>query len=198
MLAAYNRAVAILMGRKWIAVGSGIGAFVFGVALFTIVPQQFFPSAERNQFVIDVWMPPVSRLEQTDSVIERIRDFLAKKPVVEHVATFAGQSFPRFYYNVNPQEPDARYGQIIVITKSAEETPPMVKTLQSELRDVAPEAVIMVKELQQGTQIESPVEVRISGEDIFVLKTLAKQVKTILHDVPFATYVRDDYYDDSW
>src|SRR5258708_19760428 len=74
----------------------------------------------------------------------------------------------------------------------------MVKTLQSELRDVAPEAVIMGKELQQGTQIESPVEVRISGEDISVLKTLAKQVKGILHDVPFATYVRDDYYDDSW
>jgi multidrug efflux pump subunit AcrB len=25
--------------------------------LFTVVPQQFFPSAERNQFVIDIWMP---------------------------------------------------------------------------------------------------------------------------------------------
>jgi hypothetical protein len=64
--------------------------------------------------------------------------------MVEHVASFAGQSFPRFYYNVNPQEPDARYGQLIVITKSAEETPPLVKTLQSELRDLAPESFTMV------------------------------------------------------
>jgi outer membrane protein TolC/preprotein translocase subunit SecF len=56
----------------------------------------------------------------------------------------------------------------------------------------------MVKELQQGTQIESPVEVRISGEDITVLKTLGDRVKGILHGVPFATYTRDDYYDDSW
>ena len=47
--------------------------------LFTTVPQQFFPSAERNQFVIDVWMPPVTRLEQTDSVIQRIQTFLKKK-----------------------------------------------------------------------------------------------------------------------
>src|SRR5260370_17650652 len=76
-----------------------------GVLLFTTVPQQFFPSAERNQFVIDVWMPPVSRLEQTDSVIQRIQTFLKRKTVVGHVATFAGQSFPRFYYNVSPHEP---------------------------------------------------------------------------------------------
>jgi hypothetical protein len=63
---------------------------------------------------------------------------LAKKPLVEHVASFAGQSFPRFYYNVNPQEPDARYGQIIVITKSEPETPALVLTLQSELPALAP------------------------------------------------------------
>src|SRR2546426_7312055 len=198
MQTAYNRAIAFLMERKWIAVGSGIAAFVLGVGLFTTVPQQFFPSAERNQFVIDVWMPPVSRLEQTDSVIQRIREFLAKKPVVDHVATFAGQSFPRFYYNVNPQEPDTRYGQLIVITKSAEETPVLVKTLRSELQELAPEALVMVKELQQGSQVESPVEVRISGDDISILKKLGNQVESILRGVPFATYVRNDYYNDSW
>jgi multidrug efflux pump subunit AcrB/outer membrane protein TolC len=198
MQAAYNRAITFLMARKFIAIGMGVAGVIAGVALFTTVQQQFFPSAERNQFVIDVWMPPATRLEETDRVIQRMREFLVKKPMVEHVASFAGQSFPRFYYNVSPQEPDARYGQIIVITKSAEETPRLVKALQSELRDVAPESFTMVKELQQGTQIESPVEVRISGEDIAVLKTLGNQVKAILHDVPFATYIRDDYYDDSW
>src|SRR2546426_9853011 len=198
MQTAYNRAIDFLMGRKWIAVGAGIAAFVSGGVLFTTVPQQFFPSAERNQFVIDVWMPPVSRLEQTDSVIQRIREFLTKNKVVEHVATFAGQSFPRFYYNVSPQEPDTRYGQLIVITRSANETPALIKTLRSELPELAPEALVMVKELQQGSQIESPVEVRISGDDISVLKKLGNQVEGILREIPIATYVRNDYSDDSW
>ena len=198
MQTAYNRAIGLLMRRKFIAVGLGIAAIAAGGALFMTVPQQFFPSAERNQFVIDVWMPPVARLEQTDQVIEQIREVLAKRSLVTHVASFAGQSFPRFYYNVNPQEPDARYGQLIVITKSEVETPALVRTLQSELPTVAPEALIMVKELQQGTQIESPVEVRISGEDIAFLKTLSDQVEGILHEVPFANYIRDDYYGDSW
>src|SRR5260370_26007559 len=85
MQAAYNRAISFLMARKSIAVGMGIAAVVAGVALFTIVPQQFFPSAERNQFVIDVWMPPGTRLEQTDRVIQRMREFLSRKSLVEHV-----------------------------------------------------------------------------------------------------------------
>src|SRR5260370_37477324 len=78
MQAAYNRAITFLMARKFIAVGMGIAAVIAGVALFSIVPQQFFPSAERNQFVIDVWMPPATRLEQTDRVIHRVHEFLAK------------------------------------------------------------------------------------------------------------------------
>ena len=155
MQAAYNRAIRLLMARKIIAIGAAFAAIAGGVVLLRSVPQQFFPSAERNQFVIDLWMPPVSRLEETDRVIQRLQAFLATKPEVEHVATFAGSSFPRFYYNVNPQQPDTRYGQLIVITKSAEETPALVKTLRSELTEVAPEGLVIVKELQQGSLLEA-------------------------------------------
>src|SRR6202030_2011922 len=82
MQAAYNRAITFLMARKFIAIGMGIAGVIAGVALFTTVQQQFFPSAERNQFVIDVWMPPATRLEETDRVIQRMREFLVKKPMV--------------------------------------------------------------------------------------------------------------------
>jgi hypothetical protein len=36
---------------------------------------------------------------------QKIQTFLKKRLVVEHVATFAGQSFPRFYYNVSRKSP---------------------------------------------------------------------------------------------
>src|SRR5258708_14142450 len=52
MQAAYNRAITFLMGRKWIAVGAGIPAFVSGVILFTTVPHRLFPSPAPHRFVI--------------------------------------------------------------------------------------------------------------------------------------------------
>ena len=194
----YGILIKIFMKRKWLAFTLGGGAVVFGVMLFAFVPQQFFPSAERNQFVIDVWMPQGTRIEATDSVMKRIENALSSRKGVAHYATFVGQSAPRFYYNVNPQQPDGAYGQFIVNTASVEDTTRLVKELRPALAAVAPEAMVIVKELQQGAQMEAPIEVRISGDDIAELERLGEKVQEILESVSFSQYVYRDYFNDSY
>lgn len=194
----YGVWINIFMNRKWLAFTLGGCAFIFGVMLFAFVPQQFFPSAERNQFVIDVWMPQGTRIEATDAVMGRIENTLGASKGVAHYATFVGQSAPRFYYNVNPQQPDGAYGQFIVNTASVKDTTRLVKELRPSLAKVAPEAMVLVKEVQQGAQTEAPIEVRISGDDIGELKRLGEQVQGILEGVSFADYVFRDYFNDSY
>ena len=109
-----------------------------------------------------------------------------------------GQSAPRFYYNVNPQLPDAAYGQLIVNTKSEKATPALVEELRGSLARTAPEALVIVKELQQGMIMEAPVEVRISGYDIAVLQQLGRQVENVIRDLPCAETVHNDYFNDSY
>ena len=186
------------MNRKWLAFTLGGCAFAFGIMLFALVPQQFFPSAERDQFVIDVWMPQGTRIEATDAVMGRIEKTLGASKGVAHYATFVGQSSPRFYYNVNPQQPDGAYGQFIVNTASVKDTTRLVKELRPALAKVAPEAMVIVKELQQGAQTEAPIEVRISGDDIGELKRLGEKVQGILEGVSNADYVFRDYFNDSY
>ncbi|HOP41114.1 MAG TPA: efflux RND transporter permease subunit, partial [Geobacteraceae bacterium] len=193
----YQVLIRWFMGRKRLAILVGVIAFVSGLVLFATVREQFFPSAERNQFVIDVWMAQGSRIESTDAVMGRIEKLLAGKSDVLHYATFVGQSAPRFYYNVNPQQPDPAYGQFIVNTKSVEATSRLVKELRPELAKLAPEALVIVKELQQGVPMEAPVEVRISGDDIGELKRLGSQVQAILSSIPYAIYVHQDFFNDS-
>lgn len=194
----YGIAITIFMKRKWLAFTLGGCAFAFGVLLFAIVPQQFFPSAERNQFVIDVWMPQGTRIEATDTVMVHIEKELGSRKGVEHYASFVGQSAPRFYYNVNPQQPDGAYGQFIVNTASVEDTARLVKELRPALAAVAPEAMVIVKELQQGAQMEAPIEVRIAGDDIGDLKRLGEKVQEILENVSFSQFVHRDYLNDSY
>ena len=194
----YGVWIGIFMKRKWLAFTLGGCAFAFGVTLFAFVPQQFFPSAERNQFVIDVWMPQGTRIEATDAVMGRIEKALAASKGVAHYATFVGQSSPRFYYNVNPQQPDGAYGQFIVNTDSVKDTTRLVKELRPALAAVAPEAMVIVKELQQGAQMEAPIEVRISGDDVTELKQLGEKVQGILESVSNVQYVFRDYFNDSY
>ncbi len=194
----YGILIRIFMNKKWLAFTLGGCALAFGVMLFALVPQQFFPSAERNQFVIDVWMPQGTRIEATDAVMQRIEKSLGASKGVEHYASFVGQSAPRFYYNVNPQQPDSAYGQFIVNTASIKDTTRLVKELRPALAKVAPEAMVIVKELQQGAQMEAPIEVRISGDDIAELKQLGEQVQGIMEGIPASQYVYRDYFNDSY
>lgn len=193
----YKVIIGFFMRYKVIAMATGVGALVLGVVLFRFVPQQFFPTAERNQFVIDVWMPEGSRIEATDAVMRHIEAFMKAQKGIEHFATFIGQSAPRFYYNVDPQEPDAAYGQFIVNTTSAEETPVLVNELRTKLASVAPEALVIVKELQQGMSLSAPVEVRIVGEDTQELKSIGARVEKMMAAVPYSTFVHSDYLNDS-
>ncbi|MFZ5996820.1 MAG: efflux RND transporter permease subunit [Nitrospirota bacterium] len=194
----YGILINTFMNRKWLAFILGGCAFVFGVMLFAFVPQQFFPSAERNQFVIDVWMPQGTRIEATDVVMKRVEKALGTSKGVAHYATFVGQSAPRFYYNVNPQQPDSAYGQFIVNTASVEDTTRLVKELRPSLAALAPEAMVIVKELQQGAQMEAPIEVRISGDDTTELKQLGEKVQGILESVSSSQFVHRDYFNDSY
>ncbi len=193
----YGKAIALFMRRKGLAMAFGLGAICAGAFLFKTVPGQFFPSAERNQFVIDVWMREGTRIEETDAAMGRIEKYLAGCPEVAHYASFVGQSAPRFYYNVNPQQPDGAYGQFIVNTTSVKETPALVTDLQVKLRAVVPEALVIVKELKQGSVEEAPIEVRISGDDIATLKQIGTEVEDMLRAVPFSRYVYRDYFNDS-
>ncbi|BBO89493.1 efflux RND transporter permease subunit [Desulfosarcina ovata] len=194
----YATAIEFLMRHWTVAVALGVVTVALGMFFFKTVPQQFFPSAERNQFVIDVWMRQGTRIEATDAAMRRIEAYLGGRDDINQYASFIGQSAPRFYYNVNPQQPDAAYGQLIVRTRSEKATPAIVEALGRELAERVPEAMVVVKELQQGNIIEAPVEVRISGEKIAALKTIAASVEEILRDVPFSRYVHRDYFNDAF
>jgi len=121
------------------------------------------PLAERNQFVMDVWLPEGTKIETTDATVRRIENGSAPGTAHQVIRQLPGASAPRFYYNVNPQLPAAIMRRFWS-TQEGEGKPQLVAELRHGA-DVAPEAKVFVKELQQG-KFWRPVEVRISGDDI--------------------------------
>ncbi len=194
----YNTAITWAMqNKRSVLVGSAL-IFLAGIGMLLLVPQLLFPLAERDQFVMDVWMPEGARIEATDAAVKKIEAVLSHESLVKQYTSFLGESAPRFYYNVNPQIPSANYAQILVNTTSVKETPRLVERLRAQLPAEAPEAKIFVKELQQGQIMEAPVEVRISGDDEATLKMLGSQVEDVLRHTPGATYIHTDWHEDAW
>ncbi len=162
------------------------------------IPQRFFPFAERDQFVVDVWLPEGWKVEATDAAIRRIEAVLQRDKEVVNYTSFVGSSAPRFYYNVNPQLPDKNYAQLLVSTTSAEATPRLVKELRPKLAQAAPEARVFLRELQQGPIQEAAIEIRLTGEDDKVLRYLGNQVSTLLERTPGSLDVHSDWREDAY
>ena len=73
---------------------------VLSLLLATQVRQQFFPSADRNQVLIDVKLAEGAHLDGTDRAVRRVEQALLQRPEVTRVSSFMGRSAPAFYYNV--------------------------------------------------------------------------------------------------
>jgi len=194
----YNRVITWSMANKRSVLVAGVLTFVVGLGILGMVRQQFFPLAERDQFVMDIWLPEGTRIEATDATVRSIEATLHQDQRVKSYTSFLGSSAPRFYYNVNPQAPATNYAQILVNTRSVEVTPKLVKNLREELPNLAPEARIYVKELQQGQIMEAPVEFRIVGDDASILRSLGGQIEDILRHTQGATYIHTDWHEDAW
>jgi multidrug efflux pump subunit AcrB/outer membrane protein TolC len=194
----YNRVIVLAMRRKPIALAAGVLAVIGGALTLRHIPQRFFPFAERDQFVVDLWLPEGWKVEATDSAVRRIEAVLRQEKEVVNYTSFVGSSAPRFYYNVNPQLPDKNYAQLLVATTSAEATPRLVESLRPKLAQAAPEARVFLRELQQGPVQEAAIEVRITGEDDKVLERLGSQVENVLSRAPGALDVHNDWREDAY
>jgi len=193
---AYDRSIAFAMKQPVATLVTGTLITVFGFLLFDFVIQKFFPAAERDQFVVEIWMPEGTRLETTDNAVRVVEEYLNKDNRVANYASFVGTSAPRFYYNFNPEAPVENYAMILVNTVSIAATEEMANELEGKIQKLIPAGFPFVRRLQQGTIFKAPVEVRIIGENIAQLRRLGEKVRQFLKNTLGSENVKTDFHED--
>lgn len=189
----YHRSLQFVLARPTVGLVAGVCLPMLGFAAFTQLPEQFFPAADRNQLHIEVEFPSQTSIEETEQTILTMRDELLKTDEVEAVTWIAGESAPTFYYNVVPRRKNtANYAQAIVQLNTEISTPELIRQLQQQMDDTWPGARILVRQLEQGPPFDAPVEVRLFGPDLHVLRQLGEQVRLVMSDVPDVIHTRSD------
>lgn len=164
---------------------------VLGFAAFPTLTAQFFPGVERDQFYIEIDMPPGTAIAETASVAREIDARLADSDGVDRVYWSLGQSGPAFYYNITGgRSSEPAYAQAMVKTLTAEDAALIVPELQATLDLAYPQARIIVRDLVQGPPVAAPIEVRLVGPDLDVLRDLGDEARAIMADLPLVTQVR--------
>lgn len=158
------------------------------------VEQEFFPTSERNQFNIEVWLPSGTSLATTEGVVKKIEKELNQDKRVAGLASFVGTSSPRFQMTYAPETPRRNFAQIFITTTSPEATNEMVGEYLAKFDGIVPDGYVRIKQLSM--QAGSPIEVRVIGENLNDQKRVAAQVADILEKHPGTNWVRSDYEQD--
>ena len=190
----YSRALNYSLKYPMRTLAVAVILFAGSLGVFKVIGFRLFPTSEKPQFLINLNMPLQSNLEATDRMARFIEGELKKEPRIKYYTTNVGKGNPRIYYNVTPENEKSDFAQFFV-QLNPDETPSQKKKLIEKLRlrfnEVAG-AKIEVKDFEQGPPIEAPVAIRISGDNLDTLRSLAAKAELLLKATPGAIYVNND------
>jgi multidrug efflux pump subunit AcrB len=181
------------LAKPWWTIGVAAIIFFASLQLFPVIGFSLFPASEKPQFLIEITTPLQSNLVYTDNITKQVEKELSKHPQIEYFATNVGKGNPRIYYNVIPENERTDFTQIFV--QLHEETSAVNKlALIEELRakwTPYAGAKVEVKNFEQGPPINAPVEIRLFGENLDTLRTLANSVEKMLEQTKGTIYIQN-------
>ena len=181
----YRNTLDYVFARPWLGVAFGMALPVLGFAVSGQLAEQFFPPGDRDQCRIELELPAHSSLAETLQRVNVMRARMLKHPDVVSVDWFVGRSAPAFYYNMlGTTENAPYYAEGLVRLKSAEGGRETIRSLQEDLDAAFPGARALVRQLEQGPPFDAPVEIRLYGPDLEVLREKGEQLRAIFAEVP--------------
>ncbi|HWU16448.1 MAG TPA: efflux RND transporter permease subunit [Devosia sp.] len=180
-----RRLITFAVRHKFVVSGIVGIALVLSVVGMGSLKQQFFPTSDRPEALIEVRLPEGSSIETTTAAVEKLENWLEEQPEAEIVTSYVGQGAPRFFFSLAPELPDPAFAKIVVLTPDAEAREALKHRLrEAVVQGLAPEAYVRVTQFVFGPPSPFPVEFRIMGPDPTQLYSISEQALDIMRSVP--------------
>ncbi|VWD22004.1 acriflavin resistance protein [Burkholderia lata] len=150
--------------------------FVVALMGFTLVPQQFFPSSDRPELLVDLRLPEGASFAATLRETERLEKVIDKRPEIDHSVNFVGSGAPRFYLPLDQQLQLPNFAQFVITAKSVKDREKLATWLETTLREQFPAVRSRLSRLENGPPVGYPVQFRVSGDSIATVRSIAEKV----------------------
>ena len=146
-----------------------------------VVEKQFFPSSDRPEVLVSVFMPQGTSVAVTNETVKKIEAILAPLPEVKTLSAYVGAGAPRFFISASPEPPNPGFAKVIAVTHSDVERERVIALLRERVAlGEFPEARVRVTGLLFGPPVVWPVAFRVTGPDALQLRAIAHQVRTTM------------------
>ena len=194
----FRETVAWCVTHRRIVIAVTVLLFAGSLFAFKFVQQQFFPSSTRVELLVDLKLAEGSSFQATEAQVRKMEKFLdGQKELFVNYVSYVGTGSPRFFFPLDQQLPAASFAQFVVTTNSVaarvELRARLIKLFKSDFSEIR----TRVLELQNGPPVGFPVQFRVSGESIPIIRDIATQVATVMRANPGLENVQFDWDEQS-
>ena len=163
------------MRHKWVTIVATV--LVFAASLFGMqfVEQQFFPTSDRPEVLVDVTLRQNAEFGATDREIAHFEDWLGEQEEVSYWSTYIGRAAPRFILTLDAPTATPNIGQIVIMTPDLAARDSLTDKIRAY--DASHfDAEFFAKFLELGPPVGKPVQYRVSGPKPEVLRDLSRDL----------------------
>lgn len=193
ILRLFQSILSVAIKVRWLTIVLSLVMFAIAVTALSRVDQQFFPPSDRYELIVDFQLPRSSSVFASEAAIGEIEEWLLGNEDVDFFTAYVGRNVIRFYLPLWIQPPSDHHSQIVVMANGIEARDRIENALSAFLREEFPNAISRVSPLEMGPAVGWPVQYRLMGTDIEVLRSEALRLADVVASNPNARQVHFDW-----
>jgi len=172
-------------------------SFILGIVGMAATEKQFFPSSDRAELLVEMWLPEGSSLKATEVEAQRLEKQLLADKSVSTFVSYIGNGSPRYYLSLDQQLFRPNFAQFVILTHDVASRDQVLLRLRKHLAEDFPAVRARVFRTPLGPPVAYPIQFRVMGPDPARLKTIAAQVAEQVRANPNTVETHLDWGDQS-
>jgi multidrug efflux pump subunit AcrB len=181
------------VNAKWLTIALTLALFAVSILALPLIPNQFFPSSDRPELLVDLRLPQNASIYASEDVAERLDKVLDGDTDVARWSTYVGRGAIRFYLPLDVQLPNDFFAQAVIVAKDVAARERLRTKLEKVLAKDFPNLVSRISPLELGPPVGWPVQYRVSGPDIAQVREIAFRLAQVVASSPGTEKVNFDW-----
>jgi multidrug efflux pump len=168
------------MRYRWLTLAVTVGLFVLGGIGMGLTEKQFFPSSNRPEILVELWLPEGSSYKATEAQAKRLEALLAKDEDIVTTVGYVGNGSPRYYLSLDQQILRPNYAQFVLLTKGVAGRDRAIVRIRQILAEQFVGLRTRAYRTSLGPPIAYPIQFRVMGPDTQKLKQIGEKVADVI------------------
>lgn len=180
----FHTLLKLAMRFKWFTIVVTMALFGLSVFGMRFVEQQFFPSSDRTELLLDINERANASIARSSADMAKIEAFLAENDEALFWTTYVGRGAPRFVLSMDVLTPGPQMGELLIQTPDLEARDRLRAKLTEFARTDLVGTDLYIKNLDVGPPVGKPVQYRVSANSIDTARDTARDLAAVLAQEP--------------